>query len=102
MRYRNKTLVFKQSCREKNRTDNLIYLSGMGKQEYILHRLFDEDVVAVPNVRVQKHIRELLTRMSTALEEYAVYEDPLAEDIEELVAVITLMLQEMRGEKDYA
>ena len=59
-RYRCKTLVFTQSNVEKERINNLVYLSGMSKQDYIIRRLLNEEVVAIPNIKVQKHIREML------------------------------------------
>ena len=70
-RWRNKTVSFRMSKEE----DNLVALSGLTKQDYIIKRLLCKDVVVVGNTRVYKvlknHIEQLcmeLKNLSTMRE----------------------------------
>ena len=97
-RERCKTLVFTQSPNESEHLNNLVYLSGMSKQDYITCRLFDEDVVAIPLVKVQKHIIEMLKTITLQIEECILERKPLTTEQNELLSVIALMLDDMKGE----
>ena len=74
-RWRNKTVSFRMSKEEVILLDNLVALSGLTKQDYIIKRLLCKDVVVVGNTRVYKalknHIEQLcmeLKRLSTMQE----------------------------------
>lgn len=56
-RRRSVTIGFRVSPDEARHIDQLVRLSGMTKQDYIVKRLECEDVTVVPNVRVYKALR---------------------------------------------
>lgn len=97
-RYRCKTLVFTQSNVEKERINSLVYLSGMSKQDYIIRRLIDEEVVAIPNIKVQKHIREMLKKVNCQLIEQLKLGNEPTKETKEIISVISLMMSDMKGE----
>ena len=99
-RYRCKTLVFTQSNVEKERINNLVYLSGMSKQDYIIRRLLDEEVVAIPNIKVQKHIREMLKKVNCQLIEQLKLGNEPTMETKEIISVISMMMNDMKGEED--
>ncbi|MFI3175743.1 MAG: mobilization protein [Bacillota bacterium] len=57
-RVRSKTVGFRVSPEEWAEIERLVRISGMSKQEYIMHRLRGEEITVVANPRVVKAIRE--------------------------------------------
>lgn len=51
-RWRNKTVAFRVSEEEAKLLDDLVALSGLTKQEYIMRRLLNREVVVQGNPRV--------------------------------------------------
>ena len=56
-RWRNKTVSFRMSKEEIQLLDNLVSLSGLTKQDYIIKRLLCKDVIVVGNTRVYKALK---------------------------------------------
>ena len=56
-RWRNKTVSFRMSNEEVKLLDNLVALSGLTKQDYIIKRLLCKDVIVVGNTRVYKALK---------------------------------------------
>lgn len=83
---------------EKERINSLVYLSGMSKQDYIIRRLLDEEVVAIPNIKVQKHIREMLKKVNCQLIEQLELGNEPTMETKEIISVISLMMNDMKGE----
>ncbi len=52
-RWRSVTVGFRVSPEESELLNTQVAISGLPKQEYILNRLLDRDVVVIPSVRVQ-------------------------------------------------
>lgn len=57
-RWRNKTVAFRVTVEENELIDRLAALSGMTKQDYIIHRLTCQDVVVMGNPRVHKALKQ--------------------------------------------
>lgn len=57
-RVRSKTVGFRVSPEEWAEIERLMRISGMSKQEYIMHRLRNTEMVVQANPRVVKAIRE--------------------------------------------
>lgn len=55
--WRNKPVTFRVSPEECERIDAQVAMSGLSKQDYIAKRLMGEDVVVVPNSRVQRALQ---------------------------------------------
>ena len=66
-RWRNKTVSFRMSKEEVTLLDNLVSLSGLTKQDYIIKRLLCRDVVVVGNTRVYKALKNHMEQIFTEL-----------------------------------
>lgn len=62
-RWRNKTVAFRVSEEEAKLLDDLVALSGLKKQEYIMRRLLNRDVVVQGNPRVYKALKNQMERI---------------------------------------
>ena len=59
-RWRNKTVAFRVSPQEDEQLEIFVKLSGLTKQDYIIRRLLERDVVVQGNPRVYKALRDEL------------------------------------------
>ena len=59
-RWRSRTVSFRMSPEEGALLDSMVRLSGMTKQDYIIRRLLERDVVVQGNPRVYKALRDQL------------------------------------------
>lgn len=67
-RWRDKTIAFRVTPEENTLIDTLARLSGMTKQDYIIHRLTNRDVVVVGNPRVYKALKQQMALLLEALQ----------------------------------
>lgn len=58
-RWRSRTVAFRASDEEARQLDTLVALSGLSKQDYIMSRLLEREVVVVPSSRVQKALEDI-------------------------------------------
>ena len=56
-RWRNKTVAFRMSLVESDELNIRVRLSGLTKQDYIIKRCFEKDIVVMGNPRVYKALR---------------------------------------------
>ena len=66
-RWRNKTVSFRMSKEEVMLLDNLVSLSGLTKQDYIIKRLLCKDVVVVGTTRVYKALKNYMQQLCIEL-----------------------------------
>jgi hypothetical protein len=66
-RWRNKTVSFRMSNEEVILLDNLVSLSGLTKQDYIIKRLLCKDVIVVGNTRIYKALKNHMEQVFTEL-----------------------------------
>ncbi|MDY5661018.1 MAG: hypothetical protein SPG07_00145 [Coriobacteriales bacterium] len=66
-RLRSKCITFRMSEQEAKHLDDLVAVSGMNKQDYIISKLLDREVVVKPNSRVQKALRMQLEDVAREL-----------------------------------
>ena len=66
-RWRNKTVSFRMSKEEVILLDNLVSLSGLTKQDYIIKRWLCRDVVVVGNTRIYKALKNHIEQIFTEL-----------------------------------
>ncbi len=57
-RWRNKTVAFRVSREEDAQIETAVRLTGLTKQDYIIRRLLNRDVVVQGNPRVYKALRD--------------------------------------------
>ena len=70
-RWRSKTVAFRMSSEEDMQLEKAVALSGLTKQDYIIRRLQDRDVVVVGNTRVYKALRNQLAAVLDELRRIA-------------------------------
>ena len=78
-RWRNKTVAFRVSAEEDLQLETLVKLTGLTKQDYIIRRLLERDVVVQGNPKVYKALRDQLS---------AVLDELLADGVGMLAALL--------------
>lgn len=66
-RFRSKTVGFRMSPEENAELDRLIKLSGMTKQDYIIDRLQNKEIIVNPNPRVFKALKTEIIALTEEL-----------------------------------
>lgn len=66
-RWRSKTIAFRMSPEENKALNRMVALSGLTKQEYIIRKLLNKDVVVRGNPRVFKALKGALAEIHTEL-----------------------------------
>lgn len=92
-RWRNKTVAFRVSPQEDEAIETAVRLSGLSKQDYIIRRLLEKDIVVQGNPKVYKALKD---EMKKILEELKRIENA-SEVNTDLLEVITLVAETMSG-----
>lgn len=95
-RWRNKTVSFRISPEEDKLLNACVKISGLTKQDYIIRKLLDRDVVVQGNPRVYKALRN---QMSEIYEELKCLEKCSSEN-DELLYTLQLVAITMNGLKE--
>lgn len=95
-RWRNKTVAFRVSPQEDEAIETVVRLSGLSKQDYIIRRLLEKDIVVQGNPKVYKALKDELKKI---LEELKRIENA-SEVNTDLMEVITLVAETMSGRKE--
>ena len=66
-RWRSRTVSFRMSPEEDGHLDTLVKMTGLTKQEYIIQRLLDRDVVVQGNIRAFKALQDQMTEILAQL-----------------------------------
>ncbi len=95
-RWRSKTVAFRVSPEEDELIETLVRLSGLTKQEYIVRRLQEKEIVVVGNPRVYKALKMELAKV---LEEFQRIKggEEVPKDLLDVIKQITVT---MKGMKD--
>ena len=96
-RWRSKTVSFRMSSEEDLQLETFAKLSGLTKQDYIISRLLNREVVVQGNPKVYKALRNAL---GTVLFELRRIENGqnIDSDLLTLIDQIANILNEMKGE----
>ena len=92
-RWRNRNVGFRVSEEEAKLLDNLVELSGLAKQDYILRRLLNREVVVQGNPKVFKALKNQMTQIYEELKRL----ESVSDDNEELLIVVEMMAKIMKG-----
>ena len=92
-RWRNRNVGFRVSEEEAKLLDNLVELSGLAKQDYILRRLLNREVVVQGNPKVFKALKNQMTQMYEELKRL----ESVSDDNEELLIVVEMVATIMKG-----
>ena len=95
-RWRSHTIAFRISPEENDDLNRRVKLSGLTKQDYIIRRVQERDIVVVGNPRVYKALRD---QLATALEELQRIESGVRID-DELLSIIKLITITLQGLKE--
>ena len=95
-RTRNKNIGFRVSEEEAKQINELVALSGLKKQEYILSRLLEREIVVSPNPRVYMALKNRLEAVYGELKRIETC-GQLSDEFIEMMNVITGMLSYMKG-----
>lgn len=95
-RFRSKTIGFRVSPEEDKLINSAVAISGLTKQDYIVKRLLNRDVVVQGNSRVYKALK---TQLSDVLSELKRINDSSKVSYE-LVTLIQLITTTLNGMKD--
>ena len=97
-RWRNKTVAFRMSPEESNELDMRVKLSGLTKQDYLINRTLQRDIVVVGNPKVYVAWKKKLEEVLNELKSLNGFQ-PSAELLE-IIKLISKTLYEMKGDKD--
>lgn len=92
-RWRNVSIGFRMSPEESEDLNARVKLSGLTKQEYIVNRLLERDIIVKPSSRLFKSFREQIAELLTEL---ARIENGEKID-EELLAIIETLAKTYNG-----
>ena len=96
-RFRGKTIAFRVSPEEDEQLNTAVALSGLTKQDYIIKKLENRDVVVQPNPKVYKALRTLLT---SVLEELKIIDNcSIDGELLETIRLINITLYGIKGEE---
>ena len=68
-RWRSKTIAFRMSPEENQLLDDMVRLSGLTKQEYIIRRVLARNIHVIPNPRVHKALRDKMGQLCEQLQQ---------------------------------
>ena len=95
-RWRNKIVAFRVSPEEDEQLEIAVRLSGLTKQDYIVRRLQEKEIVVVGNPRVYKALKNELEKVLEQLERI----EAGAGVSRYLLDTIELVTKTMQGMKD--
>lgn len=94
-RFRGKIVSFRCSEEENAALDVAVQLSGLTKQDYIISRVLQRDIVVQPNPRVYKALKDRLELVLTELKKNE--EAATNSDLLETISLITVTLNGIKG-----
>lgn len=92
-RWRNVMVGFRVSPEEAYRINMQAQTSGMLKQDFIVKRLLNEDIIVHPNIRIQRYLQNYLMELSTELKRLEQIEpdNDVLDNIRYIVSLISQM-----------
>ena len=102
-RWRNKTVAFRMSPEEANQLDAFVQMSGLPKQDYLIQRALQREVVVVGNPRVYKGLRIQMEAIHAELHRICTgrhIDDELLDRVEQTIMIMRGMMQETNNHKE--
>ena len=97
-RWRSKTVAFRMSPQEAAQLDMRVAVSGLTKQEYLVNRVLEKEIIVNPNPRVEKNLRIYL-QLITAELETIIKSDHFSVDVFEKAEYLLRLLERIGNEK---
>ena len=95
-RWRNRAVSFRLSEEEAKHLNDLVELSGLSKQDYIMRRLFNRDVVVQGSSRVYKALQNQMTAIYEELKRL----EKVGGDNDELLYTLQVIAITLDGMKE--
>lgn len=92
-RLRTRTVAFRMSAEEAAQLNTFVKLSGLTKQDYVIHRVLQKDVIVQGNPRVYKALRNQLESVLAELRRL----EALSPENDEMLEVLDLMAKILDG-----
>ena len=97
-RWRNKIVAFRVSPEEDEQLEAAVRLSGLTKQDYIIRRLQEKEVVVVGNPRVYKALKMELASVLAELKRIEAG-NSVNEELLNVIELIAVILGGLKGEE---
>ena len=94
-RWRNKTVAFRMSPEAANQLDAFVQMSGLPKQDYLIQRALQREVVVVGNPRVYKGLRIQMEAIYKELQRIST-ESFIDDELLDRVEQITIIMKSMK------
>ena len=97
-RWRSKTVAFRMSPEEANQLDAFVQMSGLPKQDYLIQRALQKEVVVVGNPRVYKGLRIQMEAIHDDLQRISTerfIDDELLDRVEQITIIMKSMKEEL-------
>lgn len=98
-RWRSKTVAFRMSPEEADQLDVNVKLSGLKKQDYLIHRSLNRDIKVIGNPRVYKALKNQMKEVLKELERISESKD-ISDELFDTIDLIAEILNEMKGESN--
>jgi len=98
-RWRSKAVAFRMSPEEDEQLEIAVALSGLKKQDYIVRRLQNREVVVIGNPRVHKALRNQLTAVLAELQRIATGE-AVDEELLHTIQLINITVDGLKEDSD--
>ena len=97
-RWRSHTIAFRISPEENDDLNARVRMSGLTKQDYIIRRVQERDVIVQGNPRVHKALRN---QLAAVLEELQRIESGarIDDDMVDMIRLITVTMDGLKGER---
>ena len=96
-RWRSKTVAFRMSPEEANQLDAFVQMSGLSKQDYLIQRALQQEVVVNGNPRVYKGLRIRMDAIHENLQRISAerfIDDELFDRVEQTITIMRGMMKE--------
>lgn len=90
-RWRNKTVAFRMSPEEAKLLDEFVKLSGLNKQDYLISRALQREIVVQGNPRVYKALRNELTNLTNQLQKVNQVDDEFLSVLTQSLTILSDM-----------
>ena len=97
-RWRSKTVAFRMSPEENEELDVRVKLSGLTKQEYLINRALEKEIIVRGNPRVYIALKRQLEEVLQELK--ALQGETPSEELLDTICLINRTLYGMKGEKE--
>ena len=96
-RWRSKTVAFRMSPEEASQLDTFVQMSGLPKQDYLIQRAMQREVIVVGNPRVYKGLRIQMEAIYNELQRISTesfIDDELLDRVEQTITIMQGMMEE--------